>query len=106
MQAAEATKKPLILQASAGAPQVRGRAYLRHLVLAALEAHPDLPVVLASGSRRESVGVPAGDPLGLTSVMMDGSLLPDQKTPRLRIQRRSEPPRGGGGARGGCFGGR
>ena len=46
MQAADATKSPVILQASAGARKYAGEPYLRHLVLAALEAHPDIPVVL------------------------------------------------------------
>ena len=46
MQAAEATQAPVILQASAGARKYAGEAYLRHMVLAAVETHPDLPVVL------------------------------------------------------------
>lgn len=43
MQAAEATRSPVILQASAGARKYAGEPYLRHLVLAAVEAHPDIP---------------------------------------------------------------
>ncbi|MFP3758337.1 class II fructose-bisphosphate aldolase, partial [Cupriavidus sp. SIMBA_020] len=46
MQAAEATASPVILQASAGARKYAGEPYLRLLVLAALEAHPDIPLVL------------------------------------------------------------
>ena len=46
MRAAEATASPVILQASAGARKYAGEPYLRHLVLAALEAHPDIPLVL------------------------------------------------------------
>ncbi len=46
MEAAQATNSPVILQASAGARKYAGEAYLRHLVLAAIETHPDLPVVL------------------------------------------------------------
>ena len=46
MQAAQATCSPVILQASAGARKYAGEAYLRHLVLAAVESHPDIPVVL------------------------------------------------------------
>ena len=46
MEAAQETDSPVILQASAGARQYAGEAYLRHMVLAAVEAHPDLPVVL------------------------------------------------------------
>jgi fructose-bisphosphate aldolase class II len=41
-----ATNSPVILQASAGARKYAGEAYLRHLVLAAVETHPDIPIVL------------------------------------------------------------
>ena len=46
MEAAEETCSPVILQASAGARKYAGEAYLRHLLLAAVETHPDIPVVL------------------------------------------------------------
>ena len=46
MMAAQATDSPVILQASAGARKYAGEPYLRHLILAAIESHPDLPVVL------------------------------------------------------------
>ena len=46
MEAAQETDSPVILQASAGARKYAGEAYLRHLVLAAIESHPDIPVVL------------------------------------------------------------
>src|SRR5260221_3149150 len=46
MEAAEKTQSPVILQASAGARQYAGEAYLRHMVLAAVESHPDIPVGL------------------------------------------------------------
>ncbi len=46
MEAAEKTQAPVILQASAGAHSYAGEPYLRHMVLATVEAHPDLPVVL------------------------------------------------------------
>ena len=46
MEAAQATDSPVILQASAGARKYAGEAYLRHMVLAAIETHPDIPVVL------------------------------------------------------------
>jgi fructose-bisphosphate aldolase class II len=81
MQAAEATKSPVILQASAGARKYAGEPYLRHLVLAALEAHPDLPVVLHQDHGASPSVCQQAIRSGFTSVMMDGSLLPDQKTP-------------------------
>ena len=46
MEAAQATDSPVILQASAGARKYAGESYLRHMVLAAVEAHPDIQVVL------------------------------------------------------------
>ena len=46
MQAAQEVQAPVILQASAGARKYAGEAYLRHMVLAAVESHPDIPVVL------------------------------------------------------------
>ncbi|PJB40792.1 MAG: fructose-1,6-bisphosphate aldolase, partial [Comamonadaceae bacterium CG_4_9_14_3_um_filter_60_33] len=46
MEAAAATDSPVILQASAGARKYAGEAYLRHMVLAAVESFPDIPVVL------------------------------------------------------------
>ncbi len=81
MQAAEATRSPVILQASAGARKYAGEPYLRHLVLAALEAHPDLPVVLHQDHGASPSVCQQAIRSGFTSVMMDGSLMPDQKTP-------------------------
>ncbi|MCO4242350.1 class II fructose-bisphosphate aldolase, partial [Acidovorax facilis] len=46
MEAAQKCDSPVILQASAGARKYAGEAYLRHMMLAAVETHPDLPVVL------------------------------------------------------------
>jgi fructose-bisphosphate aldolase class II len=81
MQAAEATASPVILQASAGARKYAGEPYLRHLVLAALEAHPDIPVVLHQDHGASPSVCQQAIRSGFTSVMMDGSLMPDQKTP-------------------------
>jgi len=81
MQAAHATRSPVILQASAGARKYAGEPYLRHPVLAALEAHPDLPVVLHQDHGASPSVCQQAIRSGFTSVMMDGSLLPDQKTP-------------------------
>ncbi|MDR5735049.1 fructose-bisphosphate aldolase class II [Caballeronia sp. LZ025] len=81
MQAAEATKSPVILQASAGARKYAGEPSLRHLVLAAVEAHPDIPVVLHQDHGASPAVCQQAIRSGFTSVMMDGSLMPDQKTP-------------------------
>lgn len=81
MRAAEATGSPVILQASAGARKYAGEPYLRHLVLAALEAHPDIPLVLHQDHGASPAVCHQAIRSGFTSVMMDGSLLPDQKTP-------------------------
>jgi fructose-bisphosphate aldolase class II len=81
MQAAEATQAPVILQASAGARKYAGEAYLRHMVLAAVEAHPDIPVVLHQDHGTSPAVCQASIRSGFTSVMMDGSLREDGKTP-------------------------
>ncbi len=81
MEAAQATQSPVILQASAGARKYAGEAYLRHLVLAAVEAHPDLPVVLHQDHGASPAACLQSIRSGFTSVMMDGSLREDAKTP-------------------------
>ncbi|MBN8261353.1 MAG: fructose-bisphosphate aldolase class II, partial [Xanthomonadales bacterium] len=81
MQAAEATQAPVILQASAGARKYAGEPYLRHMVLAAVEAHPDIPVVLHQDHGTSPAVCQASIRSGFTSVMMDGSLREDGKTP-------------------------
>jgi fructose-bisphosphate aldolase class II len=81
MEAAEESQAPVILQASAGARKYAGEPYLRHLVLAAVEAHPDIPVVLHQDHGASPGVCQASIRSGFTSVMMDGSLLEDAKTP-------------------------
>ncbi len=81
MQAAQETMSPVILQASAGARKYAGEPYLRHLVLAAVESHPDLPVVLHQDHGASPAVCIQSIRSGFTSVMMDGSLLEDAKTP-------------------------
>jgi len=81
MQAAEATQSPVILQASAGARKYAGEPYLRHLVLAAIESHPDIPVVLHQDHGVSPAVAVQAIQSGFSSVMMDGSLLEDGKTP-------------------------
>ena len=81
MMAAQATNSPVILQASAGARKYAGEAYLRHLVLAAIESHPDIPVVLHQDHGASPAQCQQSIRSGFSSVMMDGSLMPDAKTP-------------------------
>ncbi|MCO4245806.1 class II fructose-bisphosphate aldolase, partial [Acidovorax facilis] len=72
---------PVILQASAGARKYAGEAYLRHMMLAAVETHPDLPVVLHQDRGTSPAVCMQSIRSGFTSVMMDGSLMADGKTP-------------------------
>jgi fructose-bisphosphate aldolase class II len=81
MQAAQETDSPVILQASAGARKYAGEAYLRHLMLAAVESHPDIPVVVHQDHGTSAAVCQQSIRSGFTSVMMDGSLMTDGKTP-------------------------
>ena len=81
MEAAQETDSPVILQASAGARKYAGEPYLRHMVLAAVEMHPDLPVVLHQDHGASPAVCQQSIRSGFTSVMMDGSLREDAKTP-------------------------
>ncbi|MDT4793619.1 Fructose-bisphosphate aldolase [compost metagenome] len=81
MEAAQETDSPVILQASAGARKYAGEAYLRHMVLAAAETHPDIPIVLHQDHGSSPAVCQASIRSGFTSVMMDGSLREDMKTP-------------------------
>ncbi len=81
MEAAQETDSPVILQASAGARKYAGEAYLRHLMLAAVETHPDIPVVLHQDHGTSAAVCQQSIRSGFTSVMMDGSLMTDGKTP-------------------------
>ena len=81
MEAAEKTQSPVILQASAGARKYAGEPYLRHMVLGAVESHPDIPVVLHQDHGTSPAVCQQSIRSGFTRVMMDGSLLEDGKTP-------------------------
>ena len=81
MEAAQETDSPVILQASAGARKYAGEAYLRHMMLAAVEAHPDIPVVVHQDHGTSAAVCQQSIRSGFTSVMMDGSLMSDGKTP-------------------------
>jgi fructose-bisphosphate aldolase class II len=81
MEAAQETDSPVILQASAGARKYAGEAYLRHMMLAAVETHPDIPVVVHQDHGTSAAVCQQSIRSGFTSVMMDGSLMTDGKTP-------------------------
>jgi fructose-bisphosphate aldolase class II len=81
MQAADAVSSPVILQGSAGARKYAGEAFLRHLVMAATEAYPHIPVCMHQDHGSEPAVCLRSIQSGFTSVMMDGSLMPDMKTP-------------------------
>src|SRR4029079_13125255 len=81
MQAADEADSPVILQASAGARSYAGEPFLRHLVLAAVEQYPQIPVCLHQDHGASPAVCQASIRSGFTSVMMDGSLREDMKTP-------------------------
>lgn len=81
MEAAKETDSPVIIQASRGARSYSQDAYLRHLMLAAAELYPNIPIVMHQ-DHGNSVGTcVSAIQQGFTSVMMDGSLEVDGKTP-------------------------
>jgi fructose-bisphosphate aldolase class II len=81
MNAAHATNSPVIIQASAGARKYAGAPFIKHLILAAVEEFPHIPVCMHQ-DHGASLGVcQRSIQLGFTSVMMDGSLMADAKTP-------------------------
>jgi fructose-bisphosphate aldolase, class II len=80
MEAAKETGSPVILQASAGARKYAGEPFIKHLILAAIEAYPEIPLVMHQ-DHGQSPDVCAGAiKLGFSSVMMDGSLQADGKS--------------------------
>lgn len=81
MMAADATNSPVIMQASAGARAYAGAPFLRHLILAAIEEFPHLPIVMHQDHGTSPAVCQRSIQLGFSSVMMDGSLMDDGKTP-------------------------
>jgi len=81
MMAAEKTNSPVIVQASAGARKYAGAPFLRHLIQAATEEWPDIPVVMHQDHGTSPAICQQSIQLGFSSVMMDGSLNTDGKTP-------------------------
>ena len=80
MSAAEEVVGPVIMQASAGARKYEGESFLRHLIDAAIESYPDIPVVMHQDHGQSPAVCMAAIKSGFTSVMMDGSLMADGKS--------------------------
>jgi fructose-bisphosphate aldolase class II len=81
MQAADACDSPVIMQGSAGANTYAGEVFLRHLIQAAVEQYPHIPVVMHRDHGPSPDICAQAIQSGFSSVMMDGSLLEDMKTP-------------------------
>jgi len=81
MEAADAVDSPVILQGSAGARGYAGETFLRHLISAAIEAYPHIPVCMHQDHGASPDVCQRSIQSGFSSVMMDGSLEADGKTP-------------------------
>ncbi|MFA7095725.1 MAG: class II fructose-bisphosphate aldolase [Gammaproteobacteria bacterium] len=81
MQAADALDAPVIVQASAGARSYAGEPFLRHLMHAAVEMYPHIPICVHQDHGASPAVCFRSIQSGFTSVMMDGSLMEDAKTP-------------------------
>src|SRR5258708_11702067 len=77
MAAADQVGAPVIMQASAGARKYAGEAFLRHLIEAAVESYPHIPVVMHQDHGQSPAGGMAALRSGFTSAMMGGSLEAD-----------------------------
>jgi len=80
MTAAAEVGAPVILQASAGARKYAGEAFIKHLILAATEAYPQVPLVMHQDHGQSPDVCKGAIDLGFSSVMMDGSLQADGKS--------------------------
>ena len=81
MEAARETDSPVIVQASRGARAFTNDNFLRHLMLAAVELYPELPIAMHQDHGNSAETCYSAIHQGFTSVMMDGSLMPDGKSP-------------------------
>jgi fructose-bisphosphate aldolase class II len=81
MEAAAETDSPVIIQASRGARKYANDNYLRHLMIAAAELHPTIPIAMHQDHGNSPATCQSAIDNGFTSVMMDGSLAEDGKTP-------------------------
>jgi fructose-bisphosphate aldolase class II len=80
MTAAAEVGAPVILQASAGARKYAGEPFIKHLILAALEGYPQVPLVMHQDHGQSPDVCKGAIGLGFSSVMMDGSLQADGKS--------------------------
>jgi fructose-bisphosphate aldolase, class II len=80
MEAAKEVGAPVILQASAGARKYAGESFIKHLIAAAIEAYPQIPLVMHQDHGQSPDVCQGAINLGFSSVMMDGSLEADGKT--------------------------
>jgi fructose-bisphosphate aldolase class II len=80
MEAASEVDAPVIMQASAGARKYTGEFFLRHIIEAALETYPHIPVAMHQDHGQSPAVCESAMRLGFSSVMMDGSLKEDGKT--------------------------
>ncbi len=80
MEAAKEVGAPVIMQASAGARKYAGEGFLKHLIQAAVESYPTIPVVMHQDHGQSPEVCQGAINLGFSSVMMDGSLMADGKT--------------------------
>ena len=80
MEAAKEVNAPVILQASAGARKYAGESFIKHLIQAAIEAYPKIPLVMHQDHGQSPDVCKGAIELGFSSVMMDGSLESDGKT--------------------------
>jgi len=80
MSAADEVGSPVILQASAGARKYAGEAFIKHLIAAAVESYPHIPLVMHQDHGQSPAVCQGAIELGFSSVMMDGSLQADGKT--------------------------
>src|SRR5512139_1265155 len=80
MEAAREVNAPVIMQASAGARKYSGEKFLKHLIQAAVESYPELPVAMHQDHGQSPAVCEGAIRLGFSSVMMDGSLKEDGKT--------------------------
>ena len=81
MEAADESDSPVILQASAGARKYAGSNFLKHLIQGAIEEFPHIPIVMHQDHGVSPAVCQRSIQLGFSSVMMDGSLAEDGKTP-------------------------
>ena len=81
MAAAKKTDSPVIMQASRGARKYANDTVLRHLIIAATEMYPDIPVCMHQDHGNNAATCMSAIANGFSSVMMDGSLEEDAKTP-------------------------